>query len=418
MFDSLPSRCDVIIIGAGPAAAAMASSLTAAGIAPLIIERDQFPRFTIGESLLPEAINCLEAVDLLTAVQAAGFQYKDGALFTTNSQQYAIKFADGRSAGKDYAYQVTRADFDLLLMQQCIARGASVCYRTQVVDIARHATGYALTLESNGERRDIHATFLVDASGFGRVLARKFKLDTPSGIEAKSAMFSHIEADINPKQFDRNKILIAQTDVESDSWYWLIPFCGGLCSAGVVTPPMPANDAHHIEGAHKLEGEFRARIAEQPLMQAVLGGRKLRRPVTSISAYSSSIARLYGDGYVILGNAGEFIDPIFSSGVTIALKSALMAAPLVIETIKNGAQPDWHGRFQAPLMAGIDTFREYVKAWYAGSLPKLFYAEKDDKNYPMICSILAGYVWDRSNPFTKMTAEKLDALLVFSQARE
>ena len=387
----------------------MASSLADQGIAGLIIEREQFPRFTIGESLLPEAINCLETAGLLEAVEAAGFQYKDGALFATNEEQFTVNFADGYSSGRGYAYQVPRADFDLRLIDCCIAKGVQVCYQTTVVDIAPIDRGYCLTLECNGDSRKITSNFLVDASGFGKVLAKKFKLERPSLLDNKTALFCHIKVEICANQFDRNKILIAQTHMDTPIWYWLIPFAGDYCSVGVVT------DQDKPISTQQQKHDYLKYLAEQHLVSKLVGDRVLLRPVGCISAYSSSISTLYGDRYVILGNAGEFIDPIFSSGVTIALKSAVLAAPLVLETIKYGTQPDWNKHFQVPLVQGIDTFREYVLAWYAGTLPNLFYSSKNNENaYRMICSILAGYVWDRSNPFTRMTASSLRSLLTLS----
>lgn len=385
----------------------MASRLADDGVYGLVIEREQFPRFTIGESLLPEAINCLEMVGLLDVVESAGFQYKNGALFATNEKRYAINFADGYSAGRGYAYQVPRADFDLRLIDACIAKGVQVCYQTSVVDISKIEKGYCLILESNGEKFKITCSFLIDASGFGRVLAKKFNLDKPSKIPNKQALFCHMKVAINVGQFDRNKILIAQTHVDSSTWYWLIPFSDGSCSVGVVT------DQDEKICSQKLERAYLRYISEQNLVSELVSNRTLLRQVGCVSAYSSNIRSLYGDRYVILGNAGEFIDPIFSSGVTIALKSAALAAPLVLETIKHGARLDWNERFQIPLMKGVDTFREYVLAWYDGTLPNLFYAvEKNDTVYPMICSVLAGYVWDRSNPFTKMTTTRLKTLLM------
>lgn len=411
MFDLLPEHSDVVIIGAGPSAAAMASCLADQGIEGLVIEREKFPRFTIGESLLPEALNCLETAGLLDTVESAGFQYKDGALFATNKEQYVINFADGCSAERGYAYQVPRADFDARLIDCCILKGAQVCYETSVVDIARVDQGYCLTLESNGESRKITCNFLVDASGFGRVLARKFKIDRPSTLGSKTALFCHIKGKLNTNQFDRNKILIAQVHMDDPVWYWLIPFSGGYFSVGVVT------DEEKQIPAKKLERVYLKHISEQRLVSKLVNDGTLLREIGCISGYSSSISSLYGDRYVILGNAGEFIDPIFSSGVTIALKSAVLAAPLVLETIKKRTHPDWHGRFQAPLVEGIDTFREYVLAWYAGLLPKLFYSsEKNEDVYRMICRILAGYVWDRSNPLTKMTASRLESMLNLSKA--
>lgn len=408
MANSLPQHSEVIIIGAGPAGAAMASMLADAGIYPLVIEREQFPRFTIGESLLPEALNCLDTAGLLDVVESADFQYKDGALFATNQQQFSLNFADGFTSGRHHAYQVPRADFDLRLINRCIEKGVQVSYQTSVVDIAPLTNGHHLILELGGERHEMSSNFLVDASGSGRVLAKKFKLDKPSGLTNKNALFCHIDANFSACQFDRNKILIAQVHVDDPTWYWFIPFTGTHCSVGVVC------DEDVLLPQHQREQAYRKHLEAQNLVATLVGDGKLLREVGCARAYSSSITSLYGHRYVILGNAGEFIDPIFSSGVTIALKSAELAAPLVLEAIK-GTIPNWEEQFQRPLMAGVDTFKQYVLAWYAGILPNLFHqAEKNTEVASMICSILSGYVWDRSNPFTKMTVARLKNLLIAS----
>lgn len=400
-----PIHSDVIIIGAGPSGSAMASWLANRGLQALIIEKGQFPRFSIGESLLPEAINCLEQVGLLDTVESGGFQYKDGATFATNNSRFDVNFSDSFSTGKSYAFQVPRADFDHRLVNHCISKGVEICYQTEILNILPVDGGYRLMVQANEERQEITTRFLVDASGFGRVLAKAFNLDKPSGLADKKALFCHMEADFEQNEYDRKKILIAQIDLDIPQWFWLIPFTGKHCSVGVVT------DHDDSSQTLDLESGFRDHISRQHMLSSLVGEGLVIRKVGSLSGYSASISRLYGNRFAILGNAGEFIDPIFSSGVTIALKSALLAAPLVLETVKYGKHPDWETRFQQPLMEGVNTFKEYVLAWYAGTLPRLFHSSvKDDAVYRMICGILAGYVWDRNNPFTRMTASRLKSL--------
>ena len=405
----LPDHADVVVIGAGPSGAGIASWLADNGIYPLVLERQQFPRFSIGESLLPESLNCLEQLGLLDVVEAANYQFKNGASFVTNESRYDVNFSKGFSSGKDYAYQVPRGDFDNRLIRRCEEKGAEVVFQSNIIEIEELSDGYQLGVEHNGEMKHVSAKFLVDASGFGRVLARALRLDKPSTIPEKIAYFCHLEADLNHPEIDRNKILIAQQYVDTPAWFWLIPFVGNTCSVGVVI------DKKLGASTDDWKYQLDSYIKTQDLLFDVVGGRPLVREVSSLRGYSSSISKLYGERFVILGNAGEFIDPIFSSGVTIALKSALLAAPLVAEVVKENKQPNWEERFQVPLMEGVNTFREYVTAWYAGTLPTLFHtSDKSEKENRMISSVLAGYVWDRSNPFTRMTASKLKALLAWT----
>ncbi len=406
MADAFPASTAVAIIGAGPSGTAMAAMLQSAGIECALIEAQTFPRFSIGESLLPEALNCLDAAGLLDAVEAAGFQYKDGALFATNADRFAFDFGDGYTPGRGHAFQVPRAEFDLLLANVCASRGVPISYATRVQDVETRARGYRLQLEGESGPGTLDAGYIVDASGFGRVLARLFGLDKPSGIAERASLFRHLDLAPETGMPDRNKILIAQEGLDASIWYWLIPFAGQRCSVGVVTDKLPAGVAPEF-----LEKEFNRLLGRQDLVSAITAGAEPARPLGCLRGYSASISRLYGDNYVILGNAGEFIDPIFSSGVTIALKSAVMSAPLVVDSVRNGRRVDWESGFQAPLLAGVDTFKEYVSAWYRGILPRLFFApEKNEAIYRQICSILGGYVWDRSNPFTRLTADRLGSL--------
>ena len=386
----------------------MASWLADHGVHAIVLEKAVFPRFSIGESLLPEALNCLDELGLLDVVESGDYQYKNGATFVTNDSRYDVDFGNSFSEGIKYAYQVPRADFDARLINRCEEKGAEVFYQANIVKIVAVFDGYRLTIDYRGEEFEMLAGFLVDASGYGRVLARLFNLDKPSLMAEKKVLFCHVESSLEHHEFDRNKILIAQTQAEIPIWYWLIPFTGNVCSAGVVM------DSNIQNGSLDDEAAFQSAVSNQRMMSDLVEGKPLLRNVGCLSGYSCSISRLYGDRYVILGNAGEFIDPIFSSGVTIALKSSLLAAPLVLETIKHRTEPDWHNRFQVPLMEGVDTFKQYVMAWYAGILPKVFYSDvKDEDIQKMISGILAGYVWDRNNPFTRMTVAKLESLLAW-----
>ena len=132
--------------------------------------------------------------------------------------------------------------------------------------------------------------------------------------------------------------------------------------------------------------------------------------VQSLGGYSADVSRLHGPGYALLGNAGEFLDPVFSSGVTIALDSALRAAPLVADQL-DGDAVDWAQDFEAPLRRGVATFREFVDAWYDGRLPRvIFHPDQQPRVRQMIASVLAGYAWDIDNPFVAASRRRLTSL--------
>ena len=177
-------------------------------------------------------------------------------------------------------------------------------------------------------------------------------------------------------------------------WYWLIPFSDGRASIGVVGPVKRVRD-----WPGDAEARLAALIAEEPSLHTLLSKARSAAPVGQSVAYSAAVSRLHGPGYALLGNAAEFLDPVFSSGVTIALKSAQLAAS-VLDRQLRGADVDWAREFDEPLMLGVETFRSFVNGWYDGSLQDvIFYTRQDPKLRRMICSVLAGYAWDQGNPY-------------------
>ena len=138
--------------------------------------------------------------------------------------------------------------------------------------------------------------------------------------------------------------------------------------------------------------------------------------INAITGYSANVKSLYGKGYALLGNAGEFLDPVFSSGVTIAMKSASLAAAILDRQFK-GDVVDWQNEYALPLQSGVDTFRVYVDAWYDGRFQDaIFHPKQQPEVKAMICSILAGYAWDKSNPYVKNARSRLDTLVELCRA--
>jgi flavin-dependent dehydrogenase len=155
---------------------------------------------------------------------------------------------------------------------------------------------------------------------------------------------------------------------------------------------------------------LQAIVAEEPSLQALLANANWDTPARQITGYSANVEKLWGQGYALLGNAGEFLDPVFSSGVTIAFKSASLAAA-ALQRQYAGETVDWQADYGVPLRKGVDTFRAFVESWYAGGFQKIiFHEQKQPDVKRMIASILAGYAWDQSNPLVKETPRRLAAL--------
>lgn len=399
-------RRQVVIIGAGPSGAIAAALLKRKGHDVLVIERQHFPRFSIGESLLSHCLDFVEEAGMLEAVNAAGFQRKNGAAFAWGERYSAFDFGDTFSEGKPTTFQVQRADFDKLLADQAALQGVEIRYGQAIVsaDFSLVKPQLGVQREDGSEYR-VEADFVLDASGYGRVLPRLLDLEAPSNFPLRQAVFTHIEDRIDSPAFDREKILITTHPTQRDVWFWTIPFSDGRCSVGVVAA------AEHFAGrTDDLDAGLRGFINETPSLAGVLGKAIWDTPARTIGGYSANVKTLHGPGFALLGNAAEFLDPVFSSGVTIAMRSASMAAGVLHRQLQ-GEQVDWQSEFAEPLKRGVDTFRCYVEGWYAGTFQDvIFYSEGSADIRRMISAILAGYAWDQRNPFVSEPKRRLRML--------
>lgn len=397
---------DIAIIGAGPAGAVAASLLNQQGFKVCVLEKQHFPRFVIGESLLPHCMEFIEAAGFLPAVQAEpSFQFKNGAAFTWGSRYTEIDFTDKFTAGHGTTFQVRRALFDDILIKEAQKQGVTVRFGDSVS--AYNDDTAELTVQpENGEPYVLQTKFVLDASGYGRVLPRLLDLETPSQLPPRAAHFTHIDDNITAPDFDRNKILISTHPKHRDVWFWLIPFADNRCSIGVVGLPerfAGFDDSEHILKTFALQVPMLARILANANWDNEF-------PFRHITGYSANVKSLYGKHFALLGNAAEFLDPVFSSGVTIAMHSAKLATDVLSKQLR-GQNVDWQTEFAEPLMLGVDTFRTYVNGWYDGSFQDVIYAEQRSPDITrMISAILAGYAWDENNPYVAKSERRLTAL--------
>jgi flavin-dependent dehydrogenase len=404
---------DVLIIGAGPSGSMSAALLASKGYDVLVLEKQRFPRFSIGESLLANTAELLHEAGMLDAVMSCGFQFKNGAAFVHGDRYSEFNFADKFSSGHPFTFQVPRAQFDQVLADEAARRGAKFRYEVEITAVDVSGATPIVTSKAGDETTTHRPRFVLDASGFGRTLPRLLKLDRPSDFPERAALFVHVQDNTRSGEFDRQKIRIGVHPTATDVWSWLIPFSNGTSSLGVV-----ASREFHARFKGTNEERLWQIIAEEPKLHALLRNATAVRPVGEIVGYASRVSALHGPGFALLGNAAEFLDPVFSSGVTIAMKSASLAANLLDRQLR-GEHPDWEAEFTAPLMFGVETFRTFVNGWYDGSLQDvIFYEHKDPQIHRMICSILAGYVWDPANPYNgPQSARRLRALAETVRAR-
>ena len=392
---NIKNEVDVLVIGAGPSGTVAASILHQAGLSVQMVEKMVFPRFVVGESLLPRCMEALEEAKFLDAVKAKNFQQKDGAKFVYGDKVCDFNFSQQFTPGWRWTWQVPRSEFDKTLADECVRMGVSLAYETEVVNIVINEDHSITTVKTkDGHEQDIKAKFIVDGSGYGRVIPRLFGLERQSNQAPRKTVFCHMT---DPKRSDAvepNRITVYVHNEKT--WIWVIPFSNGNTSIGYVGSPEFFDS---FSGTP--EEQFRQLIQAQPELKGRFQDSDMLWEPKTLQSWSATTDTFYGKGFVLTGNVTEFLDPVFSSGVTLATVSAQTAAKLVIRHL-NGEQVDWENEYMKKMQMGVDVFRTYVNGWYDGSLFNIFFAEnRSPEIMSQICSVLAGYVWDENNPFVK-----------------
>ncbi len=387
---------DVLIIGAGPSGCIAASYLHNHGIKVKVIEKSKFPRFVIGESLLPRCMDHFEEVGLLDCLKRCGFEIKNGARFIKGDRVCNFDFSEKFTQGWDWTWQVPRADFDNVLAKELEKRGVDLVFEHEVVNVFFNDDGSSITTLKNSEEEiyEINAKYIIDSSGYGRVLPRVLGLEKSSEMPKQSSIFTHVN-DINrPEGWEGTRITFDVIDTRT--WFWVIPFSNGNTSIGYVgatdfIESFVGDTSLKFKELLKLSNYYYERFKDVDF---------IFNPI-EIKNYSKSVTQLYGKGYVLTGNSAEFLDPVFSSGVTFATESALLAAKLITKEL-HGETVNWEVEYSNYIKKGVNVFATYVKEWYTGNLQKLFFHQPENPEIKkQICSVLAGYVWDEANPFVK-----------------
>lgn len=389
-------KVDVLVIGAGPAGSVAAAILNKHGHQVKVIEKQQFPRFVIGESLLPRCLDNLEKAGLLEAVQAQNFPYKRGASFVRAVEESCtFDFSEQFTDGWEYAYQMPRANFDKTLADEIVRQGVELCYQ-QSVEAVEFSEDKALVdiQTKDGAPYQVEAKFVVDASGYGRVLPRLLDLGRPSEFSGRTAFFAHVKDSTGT---EKAELLTEIIDLGA-AWAWVIPIGNGITSIGFIGNAdffdQYGNDYDNNRFEQLLDSHHLLKENYTQNLEFVFAPKV-------ITGYSVGVKKMYGDRFVLVGNSTEFLDPIFSSGVTLATETGVTAGELLSRQLK-GEKIDWETEYTDHIQYGIDVFRTYIKEWYTENLQTIFFATKKDPSFKkQICSVLAGYVWDKSNPYVK-----------------
>ncbi len=334
---SQPKRCDVLVVGGGPAGSTLAALLARAGVSVVVLEREAFPRYHIGESLVPEVLDVLEESGALPIVDAAGFLRKEGGVFRwgTDPEPWTFHFDEAKDRYRyTYAYQVVRSRFDKILLDHARASGAEVlegALATEFSEVPGEGSGLAggrvVATGKDGQPLEITARMVADCSGQAGWLASKLKLRRYDPFLRNVAIFAYFRDATRMEGRDANAIFCDATEL---GWFWNIPLHDGTNSVGLITkselcPPAGERTAF-----------YESTIQKSLYTRQMLSGANRVTDVRCIVDYSFRPSRLVGPGFMLVGDAGNFIDPVWSTGIFLATTGARLASRAILESFRSG----------------------------------------------------------------------------------
>ena len=391
MPDSKPA--DVIVIGGGPGGATAAMLLAQKGHRVVLFEREKFPRFQIGESLLPYNNDLFRKLGVWDEVSRAGFLPKYGAEFLTadGAVSYTFRFRDNLPPKYAVAFQVRRAELDEILLRRAAASGVTVHEEATVleVDLSRE-NAVRVRVRQGQEERWAEARFVVDASGLGNVVARQYGERVDHSDLRKISFFAHYQG-VAPSAAgeDAGNTVIA---VLRDGWFWLIPLDETTTSVGLVV-----DRDDYLRSGLKPEEMLARAIGRAPYVAGRMENAQLCSRVYARKDFSYRMKRMYGSNFVLLGDSAGFIDPIFSTGVFMAMKSAELAVEGVEQILMDGSAAKLR-HYERMLGKALARYFEFIANFYRREFLEVFLqpSERFGLMSPVV-SVLAGRVFDDAN---------------------
>jgi flavin-dependent dehydrogenase len=395
---------DVLVVGGGPAGSTVAALLAARGERVVLVEKDKHPRFHIGESLLPFNLPLFEQLGVKEEIERIGMP-KYGAEFvsTYHDKTSGFEFANGWDKGFPYAYQVRRSEFDHILLKNAAAKGATIIEECRVTEVEFPPGGGAVATgrDADGQVRRWRAKFLVDASGRDTLLASRFDIKHRNPKNNSAAIYGHFTGAQRASGKAEGNIVLFWFD---HGWYWFIPLADGTTSVGAVCRP-----AYVKSRKTDLPEFFMATIALCPPLAKRLENAQLVSPVTGTGNYSYRSERMMGESYIMVGDAYAFIDPMFSTGVYVAMSSAFLGADVVSACLH---EPHRSARafktFDAKVRRALSAYSWYIYRINAPALRAMLLTSRNPfRLQEALLGLLAGDVFRRSPIHARLNIFKI-----------
>ncbi len=411
---------DVAIIGGGPAGSSMGAYLARAGVSCVVFERELFPRPHVGESLVPSSTRVFKDLDFLPQMEEAKFPHKHGAVWTADEKQRvpyqlrweglapdcvvdshaAIRFDEREQAGVDrnYTYHVDRGKFDLMLLQHANKLGAEVYEGVKVnaIDFGPKEPVVRFTMGRNQKDMGVSAKLVVDASGRNTFLGNQLKLKIQDPVFDQYAIhswFDGYDRRAFSRQDDHRDYIVIHFLPISNTWIWQIPITDNVTSLGVVT-----QKKNFAKSKSDREKFFWESVATRPMLEETLHKASRIRPFKDEGDYSYAMKQLCGDRFVMVGDAGRFVDPIFSTGVSIALNSSRFAHRDILAALeKNDFSRQSFSTYENTLRVGTKNWHDFITVYYRLNVLFTYFVSDPDSRLDVL-KLLQGDVYDDAAP--------------------
>jgi flavin-dependent dehydrogenase len=376
---------EAIVIGGGPAGSTVATLLARRGRRVVLLEKERFPRFHVGESLLPTIVTMLEKLGIKDQVDGR-FLRKNAAEFVTadGSLKRRYPFSESLVPGPSFAWEVERAAFDQILLDAAIAAGADVRQGVEVTSFTASSSEVEVTTRDGR----ITGKVLIDASGQRSLLASRLGLREMDKDLKNAAVLSHFRGAERHSGDCEGDITIVLAPV---GWWWIIPLDGDLSSVGYITPTSA------LAGRKMDQAFFEEQMRATPYVAERLKNAERAAPVRTTSDYSFTSREFAGDGWLLMGDAAAFIDPVFSTGVVLGMEHAFRAAEAVDRALERGRTSRRAFRDYASFVArSVDSYGSFVKGFYTPEFVELLMYPNDRFDLRRgITALLAGHALDR-----------------------